>query len=547
MEKKYLNESRYKKSATRKRRDVSTIKKRIATSSKKNIDVANTPNKVVKTKKKKTTVRKKSIKQQKINNIVTCIILLIVIAIISRAILKDENEPFIPLPFFEESNEEIIRIGVITEDSLLNSNSKNILICELNKYFNDMLLEVNPDYSITYKCLAGVKKISNSEYVLTRNEESEVDIDKIKDCLEEYSKNKQSAYYEKLNKIESITILDENTLNIKLKEDNPYFIFNLDVYLNTSQDLTNYTKDKSSTENKLVLNRHKRASKSLPIKIIVRKYKDMYAAVEAYKNKEINIFSANENNVINILGKTEYNIKTYRNGQTVFLLSNPNSKLYARQEVRSVIAYSIDRDSIIKEVLKSKGDKIDLPYIYDIVKYKYDVYAAENLLLSSGYKKNNKVYSKTEKGVKTTLELDLIVNKQDETKVAIANKIKNNLSSIGIKVNVEKLTESKLKSRVKNGSYDLILAGVNLNNSPNISFMQDSLYITDNVKSATQRINDSLIPDLNSNINKLQNTLSQDISAIGIYSDVSYLVYSKEVVGIDEISYMNLFKGMLAN
>ena len=295
----------------------------------------------------------------------------------------------------------------------------------------------------------------------------------------------------------------------------------------------------------MVFIRQEDANKELPAKIIVTKYKDMYAAVEAYKDQEINMFVTNAENVQNILGKYEYNIKAYRNGKTVFLFGNPESKLYSKEEVRKVIAYSIDRDSIINDVLKSKGDKIDLPYIYDNVKYKYYVYAAENLLLTNEYKKSNKVYSKTENGLKMTLELDLLVNKDDETKVSIANKIKNNLSAIGIKVNVEKLTESNMESRIKKGTYDLILASVDLNNTPDISFVSSNLFITDNVKQAIENINNSSIQDLNKNITELRTTLSEDVSAIGIYSDVSYLVYSKDIIGIDEISYMNLFEGIL--
>ena len=71
-----------------------------------------------------------------------------------------------------------------------------------------------------------------------------------------------------------------------------------------------------------------------------------------------------------------------------------------------------------------------MPYIYDSIKYKYDVYAAENLLLTSGYKKINKVYSKIENREKITLALDLLVNKADAKKVSVANIIKNNLDSL---------------------------------------------------------------------------------------------------------------------
>jgi len=542
MEKRYINESRYKKGTTRKRRDASTVKNKL------------TPQKEVKLKEKKhvkqtTQIKKKTkivVKQNKLKNIIICIISLILIALISRAILKDENEPFIPLPFMIESNEEVIKIGVITEDSLLNGHTKNSVVNELNKYSKDMLLEVNEDYSITYKCISRVSKVSNKEYILHRNIECNVTANKIKEELDSYRNNKESVYYTKLQNIDSIQVVDANTLNVKLKTDSPYFIYHLDICLATAHDVTNYVIDTSSSENQLVYNRHVEANKELPAKVIVTKYKDVYAAAEAYKAKDINMFVTNAENVQNILGKHKYNIKTYRNGKTAFLFGNPSSELYKKEEVRKVIAYGIDRDSIIKDILKSKGDKLDLTYVYDNVKYKYDVYAAENLLLTRGYKKNNKVYSKTENGIKITLELDLLVNKEDEIKLSIANKIKDNLSAIGIKINVEKLKASQIISRIKKGTYDLILANVDLNNTPDISFVSDHLFITHNIKQAIESINTSTIQDLNKNVSKLQNALSTDVSTVGIYSDISYLVYNKDIIGINEISYMNLFKGILS-
>ncbi|MBQ8042892.1 MAG: hypothetical protein IJ272_01920 [Clostridia bacterium] len=233
MEKRYINESRYKKGTARKRRDAGTVKSNLGTSKQVKIQEKDQVKKTVKTKKK----TKKAAKQSKVANIVICIILLILIAVISRAILKDENEPFIPLPFFEQANEEVIKIGVITSDSLLDNNTKNPVINELNKYSKDMLLEVNQDYSITYKCISNVTKVSNKEYILYRNTESNVTTNSIKQELDSYRNNKESVYYTKLENIDSIEVVDDNMLNIKLKTDSPYFIYNLDICLTTSSDV----------------------------------------------------------------------------------------------------------------------------------------------------------------------------------------------------------------------------------------------------------------------------------------------------------------------
>jgi len=538
MEKRYINESRYKKSTTRKRRDKHTVRG--------NLKPKSNPKKIVKKKPKKK-IRKntrKSTRENKMMNIIICVVLIIIIAVISRAILKDENEPFIPLPFFTVSNDNVINVGVITTDSLLDSNTNNLILNELNKYSKDMLLEINDDYSLTYKCISSVSKVSNKEYLITKKANSKVTINEIKRTIDNHRSNEQSVYYNKLKNIDSVTILNTNTINIKLKVDEPYFIYNLDIPIDTSGNLTNYVRNNSSTDSILIFDRHEEADKQLPLKIVVTKYKDLYAAAEAYKSQEIDMFATNAENVQNVLGKYEYNISTYSNGQSMFLFGNSESEVFSKQEVRKAIAYSIDRDGIIQEILNSKGSKIDLPYVYDKVKYKYDIYAAENLLLTNGYTKNNKVYSKTEKGVRITLELDLIVNKNDELKINVANKIKNNLGAIGIKVNVEKLTESKLQTRIKKGDYDLLLANVNLNNSPDLSFIKDNMLVTQAIQQAETNVEQSTIDELYKNIILFQNILSEQVATIGIYSDVSYLVYRKDI-GVENISYMNLFHDIL--
>lgn len=539
MEKKYISESRYKKSSRKKRRDIKAVKvKSKVVNSAEQLTSSKIKPKVVKKK------IKKNKKQSKLSNIITCIILLILIAVISRAILKEDNEPFINIPLFETSNEQVINVGVISEGSLLDENTSNIVLNELNKYSHDMLLEINEDYSITYKIISNVNKVSNTEYILTKAEDIEISLGDIKNSLDNYHLNKDSAYYNKLQNVKEIIVLDNSTLNVKLKNEDPYFIYKLDICLNSSEQ-SNYLRDITSTKDKLILNRNKKADKELPLKVIVTRYKDMYDAVEAYKENKIDIFVTNSENVKTILGKYEYNIKTYRNGQSLFLFGNPSSEIYSLNEVRQAIAYGINRDDIIESILKSKGDKIDLPYIYDDDRYKYDVYAAENLLLTNGYEKVNKVYTKTETHKEIVLELNLLVNKEDEIKVNIANKIKNNLSAIGIKVNVEKLKSSKIESKIKKGDYDLVLANVNLDNTPDIAFVRNNLFITDSVLQLLDAVKTSEIKNLSTNINLLRDSMSQDISCIGIYSDVSYLIYNKNVLGIKDVNYMNIFKNIL--
>ncbi len=540
MEKRYISEGRYKKSSARKRRDIKKIRKKVVADveNKKKLETKKVAvKKVVKKKKISPKVRKEMRIRRR--NTFACIILIILIVIISRAILKDEGEPFIPNFWAEEENESVLTVGIITTDDLRDENTNNVVLKELRHYTSYMLLKINEDYTFTYDVLENIEKVNEKEYKLTVKKSKEYTAESIKNVILSYMVDEKSVYYSNVNNIEQI-VAGENVITITLKEPDPYFVYNLELPVGNTLN-KEYVVSADATATAKIYERTKKASETLPKRIIVKRYKDMYAGVEAYKKDEINILVTNQKNVQNMLGKYEYNINTVKTGESIFLLFNPESENIKPKEIRQVVAYGINRDSIIKDAMQSLADTIDLPYIYDKTKYKYDIYAAENLLLSNGYKKSNNVYTKNKKKV----ELILLVNKNDEEKVNIANIIKKNLASIGVSINVEKLSKEDINKRVSKGNYDLILANVNLNNNPNINFITSKLYLSEESKTALETISTSSVLNLSNEIKNVSNALSEDISAIGIVAKTTYVISNKNIAGLTEISYLNLFKELI--
>ena len=544
MEKRYISEGRYKKSSTRKRRDVKKIRKKLVADveNKKRLENKKVTDskKIVKNSNKKK-ISPKVRKEMRIRrrNTFTCIILIILIVIISRALLKDEGEPFIPNFWAEEENESILIVGVITTDDLRDENTNNVVLKELRHYTSYMLLKINEDYTVTYDALQNIEKINEKEYRLTVKKSKEYTSESIKNMLLSYMVDEKSVYYPNVSNIEQV-LASENTLTITLKQQDPYFIYNLELPVCNTLN-KEYVVSKEATATAKIYERTKAADNTLPKRIIVKRYKDMYAGVEAYKKFEINVLITNQKNVQNMLGKYEYNISTVKTGETIFLLFNPASEKVLPKEIRQVVAYGINRDSIIKDVMQSLADTIDLPYIYDKPKYKYDIYAAENLLLSNGYKKVNKVYTKDKKNV----ELTLIVNKADEEKVNIANIIKKNLASIGVDIKVEKINKEEIGKRILKGNYDLLLANVNLNNNPNINFITQHLYMSEETKTCLEAINTSSVANLSNDIKNVSNLMSEDVSAIGIVAKDIYIICNKSLTGVETPTFLNIFKNII--
>lgn len=534
MGKKYISENRYKKSIGKKRRDISAIRKA-------NVPTNNIKIKNIK-KKRKSKIKPNIRMERRITkrNVLICIILVILILVILRALLKEEGEPFIPIFFGSEENTQVITVGIVTDKDLLDSNINNVILKELEHYTSHILLRINQDYSINYDAIASVEKTGDKEYIIYLNKSKEYSASTIKRILDGYISDTTSIYHLQLKDVQNMHVINEETLKITLKNVNPYFIYNLDIPV-IKTNKKQYVMTSKSTGTSVEFERTRYASKESPLKIVVKRYNDMYAGVEAYKKGTINMLVTNQKNVQNMLGKYEYNIKSYRNGETIFLLPNPSSQWLKDEVIRKVVIYGIDRNNIVKDVMQSTGNVIDLPYIYDNVKYKYDIYAVENLLLSNGYKKQNNIYSKNGKQV----ELNLIVNREDEEKQQIATAIKNNLSSIGIKINVEKLSQSDIQKRIDKGNYDLVLSTVTLNNKPDITFIENDIYITEEVQNSILNIEKTSISKVEKGIYEISKALSNSISCFGILAKTNYVIYSKDIGSIGDIGYFNVFGNLI--
>lgn len=530
MERRYINADRYKKvsrTASRKR----TVKKINTNNSMSNKNIQ----------KKKSNNKRYKVNKNKFVRFIFCLFLLMAIAVIARSITIEEDEPFIPIFSNNEGKENTDSINIAIYDNV-DFKINNLVITELEQYIYPMLLRINSDYSIKNEVVSNVSKLNNKEYELEINENSGITAVDVKDTIDNIIKTK-NKYYFKVDNVDKVEIKSENKVYISLKTEDEYFVYNLNIPIyKQSEKYGIYEVDSSSNSNKLVLIRKGSANKEYIKYINVVKVESQEKAIEMYKQNKIDVFFAKSKNVSKMLGKYEYDLKAYNSGESIFLMFNPLSNLAKEKYIRQIVAYSIDRENILKEVGNSDARVIDLPYIYDDLKYKYDVYAAENLLLSNGYIKNKLYYTKAGK----KLTLNLLVNKEDAEKLGIANKIKNNLLKVGVNVDVTTLSQKQMESKMKTSHYDMLLASVYINENPNINYLTNSFILTNEIKDKMNIVKNYDVDKLSTNILTLKNTLSDDIGVYGIYSKNNYIISRKDKDIFKNINYMNLFSAYFA-
>ena len=154
-------------------------------------------------------------------------------------------------------------------------------------------------------------------------------------------------------------------------------------------------------------------------------------------------------------------------GELEYLGFNCNNPMLSDNRIRQAIAYAIDVEEILRDdysgsVLSS--DSLYYPQflgVNDENSISYDPKKASEILASMDYKDTNEdKFVETPEGEAITLKL-LVDNSQITRKDAAATIVKN-LAAVGIKVEVIALDKNELLNVLKAGTFDMFIAGINL-------------------------------------------------------------------------------------
>lgn len=557
MNKKIINSHRYKKTTKRKlekakkqKRNDDEYKAKLKYFNE-NQDI-NMANRIRQKQKKK---NKKIIKT--IFRVIIYILLLLIVIFLFKHFqsdnkLKEQNVPITEV--YNKDNQKIVfeenydfKIGISKLDTTDTQKSQNIVLNELNLNTKNQLISINKDYSIKYLLANKVEKTSNKEYTITINQESGYKNTDILNSIEQIKQiGDSNIYYKNVSNVDNAQLIDNDKLKVFLKEENPYYIYTLNFPIKKIENgveikdnLNTRYNVESVLESKI--NFVKNKSKSTLTNITLNNYEDNNILINDFTAKKIDMFFATTESTLQNLNKYDYNIKKYKDGETLFILGNKNSKIFGQKEVRQAIAYALNRDEIIKKINNNFLEQIDIPFIYSNIKYNYDATLAENSLASNGWTKVSGVYTKNIDNKKQKLELKFLVNSSDSSKKEIAEMIKQMLEQVGIKVNINLVDEKQMWPKISSGDYDIVFANVYINDYPNITNLENHLNINDNTNKAFESVKQSSIEDIGANLQNLQNTLLSEYACIGIMARTTSVIYQKDIYGFEDIGYMKIF------
>ena len=492
--------------------------------------------------------------------------ILVVLVIIVFAIFKicGKNTPKIlenELHYEREIVLTSLRLGIAEFDSINPLISKNKEVINMSPIMFEPLFTLNEQYKLQ-DCLAKeYSKLSNYCYIvkikdnIKWNDNTNFTLEDVIFTINKIMQLPDSIYYNNVSNIKNIEKVDYNTLKINLNTEDPWFQFKLifPILSNTQykeQDFlksipvgTGMFKITKDSENNIEAEKNNswwdiETKNSKVEKIKIYKYSSVGDLYNNFKLGNIDLINTNNTNIQEYVGTIGLNIKEYQGREYIYLALNCNNRILNNKEVRQAISYSIDKDTLVSKTLNNKYNTSNFILDYGSYLYKeekmnnYNIKKAKELLETAGWKLN---YGKWQKDGKY-IELNLVVNSKDETRIKIAESIKEQLEDFGMKIYINKVTLNTYNSYLKNKNYDIILTGIYNSYSPDLNTLYNknnlANYKNEEVFEILTNINNTTDENIiKEKYNRIVEILQEDIPYIGICRDKNIMVCSPNLIG----------------
>lgn len=469
-----------------------------------------------------------------------------------------------------------LRLSIAQIDTInpLLTNNRNVQ--EITKIIYDPLVTLNENYKLEYCLAEEIAKSDDLNYVVKLRSgvvwenNANFTVDDVIYTIELIQNGVSPIYSENLRKIESVEAIDSNTLKIKLIEPEPFFEYNLTFPIMCKsyyegEDFVSSQKapigtgmfkivEYSSNVIKLVPNGNywNTNRKPMATEININLYNSIGECYSAFKNGEIDILSVKINDVENYIGNLGYNKIEYKSREYDFLAFNTQNELLSDPIVRKAISLSIDKNNIVATCL-GKGytpsnfslDMGNWLYTKDL-NISTDTEQAAQLLINNGWERTSNSWIKRTDGKTLRLEFSLTVNTNNQSRVNVAENIKNQLANLGIPVSINYLSADNYNEAIGNRNFDSALIGIKLGYSPSLEtfFGNGNLanYNNNEVAEIMNIVaNTTDEKNLYEKYSRLYDIYLEEAPYIGLYRNTDVLVYNQSLVGNITANTFNIF------
>ena len=511
----------------------------------------------------------------KSNNILLYIFIAFVIILITGAIYIIYNKNNTQVTNDDNENTTVttavsvvenMKMGIANYDTMNPILTKNREIVNIDKLIFEPLVNINSEYKAEPCLLKSLNKVNDTKYEIKIDtsikwQDGSSFIAKDIQYTINQLKSYNSIYSSNVQYIQSVDTPDSETAIINLTQPVLFFEYNLTFPIISSsyysnEDFQNSTKIPIGTgmykiasignDNILLIRndrwRNLKTSTPKTESITIHKYNSAGEIFNTFKLGNIDITNTYMPNYYEYVGTMGYNKKEYRGRNYDFISFNCQDLITSDVSVRRAINYAINKNTIVSTVFNGTKWISQGPLDYgsylncndNQIQYNQDT-AKEELEKGDWVYANNK-WQKNINGYVKTLTLSLIVNKDNQDRINVANSIKEQLSEIGIVVNITTVSDDKYNDYINNKNYQLLLTGITNSINPDLSYF----YGNNNLANYN---NDSIISKINTldNYSEIQKVANQEVPYIGLYRDKAILIMNANVGGDFAPNYYSIY------
>ncbi|MBW7458605.1 oligopeptide-binding protein AppA, partial [Paenibacillus sepulcri] len=231
--------------------------------------------------------------------------------------------------------------------------------------------------------------------------------------------------------------------------------------------------------------------------------------------------------------KTFANLKTSEEQTRRYNSIEINTERFPDKKVRQALAYAIDRQMIVDQLMPEAGELQDGPYANshpyhdkNVKSYGYDPEKAKQLLAEAGFDMKK--------------QIELIVPTGDRTREMAGNIIQQNLQAIGLKVKQTNYDFPTTVSYLIKGEFDLTLSSFGSIMDPDgPATVYRSTAALNDMRFKNARVDELFNLGMKETdkdtrfklYSELQNLIQEEVPLITIYSEFNLMALSKDVQG----------------
>ena len=245
------------------------------------------------------------------------------------------------------------------------------------------------------------------------------------------------------------------------------------------------------------------------------------------------------------------------------MVPNLHSSILSELTVRKAIMYAIDRTTLADTVYLGMAQESEVPvipgsWLYETqsTQFNYNPERAYQLLTSSGWHDSDGdgVLDRIKDGMWQDLEITLVT--YNEPGITIRQEacrmIADQLNRVGMRVNLETVTKSGMKTRFEENTFDLALAGFNLSEVPDLTFLLGTEEYGNCSEYADEEMDDLLTAAktaadadaLKKAMSAVQMKVVEDLPVLGLFFRTGTLISTVSLGGLTGIRETHYLRGL---